>query len=246
MKKLMIAVAAVATVGAVFAECGKTPTTVANAIAYQVKMSVRTTKGVAVDTIKNYAGWCTKGTKDAVAVRVPTYTVYSGWVYDCTPTCDTIANGSLVLWDSVRQVEVGSAKFGSDDFIHVIGTTQRDAEWNWNITGTQVYGTSNAQALDFIGSGFGYFNGAYYTAFSGYLAGTMSAPFVLGYGNTNCDPAGYWECDKLDELVTDDDTIAYGAWVIQYSAAASEILSRYGEAYFYKVATPSYVAKKVN
>ena len=235
MRKLMIA-AAIAAIGAgVYADnCAPTPGT----LVYDLSMTVKTTKGVkASGAVGNV---CTPGGSDGVTpsctvLRTKDTTKFAGYIYDCVEACDTVANGTVVAWDSKRKVQLTGAAF-TTTFINVMGTSKKEAEWAWTFAGTADYSANGfgTQAYELTGAGYGKFNGSYYTSFSGNFAGTTSASYDLS-SKVCCDPSQIWKCDALADLV-DSDTVAFGSWSVKYNAKASKKFNSNG---YLKV--PNYV-----
>ena len=248
MKKLMF-VAAVAASTVAFANCepptpGPTPTT-EEAYVYSIKFSVKTTKGVATGTkaTQGQGSQCVPGTVipgSCLVYRTKDTTAFQGWIYDCEPTCGSIATSDMIIWDTKRKVELDDAAFtgGADDFIHVMGKNDTEAEWLFGITGNSVYevledGTSRAQKWTLTCAGLGKYDtkNDRYASFSGNFAGTASAPYDLKTNTTKyecaCDPAICYDCTDLLTPLTAD-TVAYGTWSASYNASASKKLNNQG------------------
>lgn len=241
MKKLMFAAVAALSMGA-FAEntCAPVdPIIVDPTLVYAVKMNVKTTKGVTVSVTEGDAGTiCAPGeiTVSAKVIRTKDTTKFAGWIYDCTATCSTIADGSLVLWDSKRKAQIEDAAIATT-FINVMAKKQNQAEWAWTLEGTAKYDETRTQAYALTGAGVGKFSTkkGYYTSFSGNFAGTAAASYDLSKKAKVCDPSQIWKCDDLTTL-TDSDTVAYGTWTVKYSSSASKKFAKNG---YLKV--PAYV-----
>ena len=246
MKKLMF-VAALATSFAAVAEnvCapGEDPVVTEPTLVYSFKASVKTTKGLTyTGTYMDGQTVCTPGeeTPTKAIIRTKDSTKFQGWIYDCTATCDTIANGTAVVWDSKRKAQLNGAAFDTK-FINVMGKKQSEAEWAWEFAGAANYGDDNlVQEYALTGAGLGKFNTkkGFYTSFSGNFAGAATASFDLSK-KTTCDPSQIWKCDKLDEL-GDSDTVAYGTWSAKYDASASK---KYAKNAYLKV--PAYVSYEI-
>jgi hypothetical protein len=228
MKKLMIAAAAAAMIGSVYAvgDCLPEQKEPGNcAMVYSVKMTVKTTKGIAIDSSTVGDGnICNPGTitTPAVVIRTKDTTKFDGWIYDCSCTCDLMSTGSLVMWDSKRKAQLENAAF-TTTFLNVMGKKQSEAEWAWTFAGDAKYDDVRTQSYALTGAGLGKFDAkkGYYTSLSGNFAGTASASYDLGKKNHNCDPSQIWLCADLTTLA-DSDTVAYGAWTVKYNAAASK------------------------
>ena len=234
MKKLMF-VAALATTFAAVAEnvCQpEDPVVTEPTLVYSFKASVKTTKGVFVSKITPAGGTICAPTEVEVGrmiYRTKDSTKFQGWIFDCTAKCSTIAEGSVLVWDSKRKVQIDDAAF-APVFINVMGKKQSEAEWAWTFTGIANYDEARQQEYALTGAGLGKFDvkKGFYTSFSGNFAGIASASFDLKSkgiatedGNLACDPSQIWKCDALTELV-DDNTVAYGTWSAKYDAAASK------------------------
>ena len=223
MKKLMLTAALMASAAAFAADC--TPTVVtpdAPTLVYQFKASVKTTKGVTGSVTTDTSTICTPGqvTTDTTILRAKDSTTWAGWIYDCEATCDTIKNGTAVLWDSKRKGQIVDAAFTWNLLQILKGGSVSEAEWD--LAGTATYDETRTQAIKVTGAGFGTYSAkkGFYTAFSGYFAGTMGASFDMTK-KTTCEPSQVVECTDLTALV-DKDTIAYGNWSIKYNASASK------------------------
>lgn len=233
MKKLMFAAVAALAMGA-FAEntCAPTPDPVVEpTLVYSVKMNVKTTKGVTVSVKEGSAGTlCSPGeiTTTAKVIRTKDSTKFAGWIYDCTATCSTVADGSVVLWDSKRKAQIADAAI-TTTFINVMGKKQSEAEWAWILEGTAEYDETRTQAYALTGAGLGKFSTkkGFYTSFSGNFAGTAAASYDLSKKAKVCDPSQIWKCDDLATL-TDSDTVAFGTWKVKYSSSASKKFAKNG------------------
>lgn len=233
MKKLMIAAAAAAMVGGAFAgNCEPTPTpdVTPDALVYQFKATVKTTKGAPAKWTESTSGsTCTPGSSETTEgiIRLPDSTKFQGWIYDCDPSCALVSTGSVVAWDSKRKAQLADAAF-TTTFINVMGKKQADAEWAWTFEGAATYSAEVSQKYSLTGSGLGKYSAkkGYYTSFSGNFAGTAEASFYLAK-NAACDPSQIWKCDDLATLV-DSDTVAYGSWSVKYSSSASKKYTKNG------------------
>ena len=217
------------------------PEVVDPTIVYSVKMAVKTTCGNIGQTTTNSGTTCTPGetTTTTTVVRTPDSTKFDGYIYDCTATCRTIADGSAVVWDSKRKAQLDGAAF-TTTFINVIGKKQADAEWAWTFAGTATYDETRTQAYALTGAGLGKYSKAkgYYTSFSGNFAGTTGASYDLSKTASKlhvCDPSQVWQCDDLATLA-DSDTVAYGTWSAKHCASASRKFANKGI-----LTVPSYV-----
>jgi len=220
MKKLMIVAALAATAGA-YADSGSCAPKEKEenvALVYQVKMTVKTTKGTTDRANKS----STCNPESEGVLRVKDSTKFEGWIYDCD-VCNAVETGTVAMWDSKRKAPFTSAAFGTT-FLNVIGKSKKDAEWAWVFEGTVKYGKSDnavEQTYTLTGAGYGKYDkkNDFYKSFSGYFAGTATASYDLK--SENCDPSQVWKCDNLEEL-TDSDTVAFGTWSVKYSKSASK------------------------
>jgi len=241
MKKLMIAALAVASITA-FADnvCAPDdPVVTEPTLVYSFKANVKTTKGLSGSTSWDAGSVCAPDPQTQnMVIRVPDTTALAGWIYDCTATCDTIANGSIVVWDSKRKAQLKDAAM-ENILIQVIGKKQADAEFAFKLTGTFEYDAVRQQALtEVIFAALGKFSVAkgFYTSFSGNFAGTAGASYDLTTKkNLICDPSQVWLCTDLLTLV-DKDTVYYGTWSAKYNASASKKYAKNGY-----LSVPAYV-----
>lgn len=239
MKKILLSTLVAASMGVIANDCTPAdPVVTEPTLVYSVKMTVKTTKGLIGTATTDSSTVCTPGevTTTATVIRLPDSTKFDGYIYDCTATCSTIADGSAVVWDSKRKAQLDGAAF-TTTFINVMGKKQSEAEWAWTFAGAANYGDDKlVQEYALTGAGLGKFNTkkGFYTSFSGNFAGTATASFDLSK-KTTCDPSQIWNCDKLDEPV-DENTVAYGTWSAKYDASASKKYAKNG---FLKV--PTYV-----
>ena len=226
MKKLMIALAAAGLVGGAFAgNCEPDAPSNPDALVYQFKATVKTTKGAPAKWLAS-GSTCTPGSSAEGVIRLPDSTKFQGWIYDCTPTCNLLDTGKAVVWDSKRKAQLTDATF-STTFLNVMGKKQTDAEWAWTFAGAAAYSADISQAYALTGSGLGkYSKKGYYTSFSGNFAGKADASYYLAK-NAACDPSQIWKCDDLATLA-DSETVAYGSWSVKYSSSASKKYTKNG------------------
>ena len=223
MKKLMIVAALAATTVATAEADDCTPTT-QPAMVYQVKMNVKTTKGVSKTLDKSDCG------PTGGVIREKDSTKFEGWIYDCSYACNLVESGTSVMWDSKRKAPFTSSAF-TTTFLNVFGKNQKSAEWAWTFEGTVDYAPNSdnsvEQTYNLTGAGYGKFDTKkrFYKSFSGNFAGTASASLDLK--SANCDPSQIWKCDNLNDLA-DSDTIAFGTWTVKYSKSASDKYARNG------------------
>ena len=230
------------TMGAFANDCTPTPAPASTpTLVYKFKSTVYTPKGVGKVTPGTPGSVCnpddTGTAASANIVRAKDKTKFAGWIYECTATCDTVAKGSVVAWDSKRKAQLNDAAIATD-LIHVIGSKQTQAEWAFKLTGTATYNWGDAE-YDLQYAGFGKFSKGFYKSFSGNFAGTVNAvTYVKGVKAgmvQDCTPAGYWDCEEF-EFGTDEAAVAYGCWSAKYSKSASKKFAKNG---YLKV--PSYV-----
>jgi hypothetical protein len=233
MKKLMIAALAVASITAFAANtCAPDdPVVTEPTLVYSFKANVKTTKGLSYVNSYDAGSVCAPDPQtDKSVIRVPDTTALAGWIYDCTATCETIANGSIVVWDTKRKAQLDEAAM-EKILLQVIGKKQADAEFAFKLTGTFKYDDVRQQALtEVIFAALGKFSVAkgFYTSFTGNFAGTAAASYDLTTKkNVNCDPSQVWLCTDLLTLV-EADTVYYGTWSAKYNASASKKYARNG------------------
>lgn len=233
MKKLMFVAALAAVSGLYASNC--TPPDVPYvegpcAQVYQVKMSVKTTKGLAGSTFGG-ATQCLPGETSCFVARLTDTTKFEGYLYDCACGCNLLKDGlSIVMWDSVRKTQLDSPAF-TFNFMNVMGKKQADAETEWTFAGTAKYDDERQEAYDLRGAGFGKYDAkkALFTTFSGNFAGTGDQSYDLktpvSKAACACDPSQVFECTDLSTAVTAN-TVAFGTWTIKYNAAASKKLAK--------------------
>lgn len=251
MKKLMF-VAAVAASTVAFANCeaptpGPGPVPTEEAYVYSIKFSVKTTKGVATGTKESTgkASQCKPGEPipgTCEVYRTKDTTAFQGWIYDCEPTCDSINTSDMIIWDTKRKVELEGAAFtgGADDFIHVMGKNDTEAEWLFGISGDTTLpgedsaGAARAQKWTLSCAGLGKYDtrNDRYASFSGNFIGTASAPYDLKTATSKyacaCDPSVVYDCTDLLTPVENANTVAYGTWTASFNASASKKLNNQG------------------
>lgn len=221
MKKLMVFALALASVGAVSADCSK-PTTVTQGVVYNVKFSGKTTTG-GNTTVKGSATSCSKTDPTTSTIRIPASLNIEGWVEACDIACEdnlgTASSTSRCFW--MTKPGKSSIKDSSItyDFLNVIGKSKKDAEALGTFKGTLT--DLEGQTFEYTFAGLGKFDtkNTRYTSICGSFAGKMSASYYVG--GTNCVPSQVWKCTALTTLV-DSDTMGYGTWCIKYNSAASK------------------------
>ena len=254
MKKLMIA-AAVAAAGMVYADplCGpgETPPDQQDvALVYDWQFKGKTTVGTPSTTRNLVAGDCTQDdlcgigtTTDILIKRVPATFAMAGWSAICE--CGKLV-GQAENWDGYSFWitkpyqsyfnaelcgEYGMKGCCGDEFIHVIGKNETDAEIYSGFYGPSTfYGTSYGQTWNFDYSGLGKyvkrspFSGVnwcgYYSQFSGAFAGYASASYYINLKKAICTPSIVFACeDCLTDFLEDQPTVVYGLWSVKYNAA---------------------------
>lgn len=247
MKKLMFAALAAVAMGAVANTCApEDPVVVDPTLVYKFKATVNTPKGVSAYVKGTPGSVCnpgdaTEGT--TTIVRVKDKTKFAGYIYECKATCDTVANGSIVVWDSKRKAQLVDAALAVE-LIHVIGKKQTQAEWLTGLTGTANYDASRAAYYDLKLGAFGKFSTkkGYYTSFAGNFAGSVDKVYDLNAKTeAACEPAGYYDCADLTTLVADDAAVAYGCFSVKYNASASKKFAKNGA-----LKVPAYVTVAQN
>jgi len=221
MKKLMMFAAAMTIVGGAFAaDCA--PETKPCALVYYVKMNLRTSMGKGGTTTSGSI--CEPGVTAIACVRFPNYPyVINGVIATCDCLCDSFLSADACLWDPKFKTPVAIDEWTWT--IHVIGN-KRTAEAYWDLAASDV---AVGGAFELFGAGFGAFNGKYYTAFSGYAAGTLDNPIcqrTLGTGNDaiDCASAGYWDCVEGNLVAPGELEPAplFGTWAIRLNPTASK------------------------
>lgn len=213
---------------------------IAQTLVYKLQMNLKTTKGAAAMQAFVAGSNCERGEDSCFVYRTKDTTKFSGWIYDCTATCNTIANGSVIVWDAKRKVAFEDGAAFNTMFINVIGKKKSDAEWAWAFGGAVKYDESRSQDYVLTGAGFGKFSSkGYYTSFSGRVAGTASPSWDLKTSTTKascaCSPSQVLSCSDLSTMVDGIETVVFGTWSAKYDASASK---RYTKDGYLKI--PSY------
>lgn len=235
MKKMLAFASALVIASGAMAQCSPTVTTTYGQV-YKLTMSLKTTKGyLATGTTGNV---CAPGTSCTIYREKDSISV-CGWIYDCTRSCDLIATGTTVAWETKRKTQILNPTF-TWAFVNVMGRKQTYAEGAWTFAGDLEYDTSRKQTLALTGAGIGSYSekNGYFTSLSGNVAGTMTASYDLKTKKSEsctCDPSQIWKCADLATLV-DSDTVAYGTWSMKYNSAASKKYGANGS-----LTVPSYV-----
>ena len=228
MKKMMIAVAAIALAGGAFADCTLDP--VVTASVYAWKFTGKTTIGTPI-TLTSVGGGslCSLGgstTVDGCAIRIPGTLNVQGYVYYCENCCESFASGTAgaTLYNFYMtkpfQMKVKDTADITLKVAHIIGKTatqyEAEGEFTFEADSAEV---SEKWTLTFAGFGTYNKNKAVVTAVSGYFAGTLAHPYYIGRGI--CIDADYWTCALTLAGDPTADGIAYGSWQARYNASAS-------------------------
>ena len=242
MKKLMIAVAAAAMVGAASAACkpGETPKQY-DATVYSVKISLKTPKGELCGGKTGSASTCAPGTKGVDGyVRTPSTYALQGYFANCSESCDILkkfTQNDIALWNTREKLFLVDPVYNVD-FIHVLSKSQKNAEIKFSLAGTMNNAKRDAsfvRKFDLVAAGFGKYSPSadIYTSFSGNVVGTVSKVYYPKAVNTGteaapkwiCPDAGYWICttdNVCGNEVKVDPSVAYGTFAIKYNASASK------------------------
>ena len=253
MKKLMLAAAVLATGVAVAADCDRpiTPVPVpeGGAAVYQLKMPLKTTKGIATLTkgsTTTIGGVCSRGQividDSACVYRTADQINLEGLFAVCTNTCDSLEKSTLYLWETRRKVPVDMAVV-KWEFLHIMGKNFTEAETIWAITGGNLFYEDSAagaraqriQGIECAGLGKFDRNKGLYTSLSGNAVGRLTAPYDLklrdsmvtseAIAKVVCGPSKIWTCANIAAFCADakaDDTVVYGTWSIKYNASLSK------------------------
>ena len=242
MKKLMIAVAAAAMVGAASAECkpGQTPPKHYDATVYSVKISLKTPKGELCGGKKGSASDCAPGQKGADGyVRTPSTYALQGYFANCSEACDILqkfTQNDIALWNTKEKLFLAAPTY-KVDILHVLSKSQKNAEIKFSLAGTMNNAKGDAslqRKFDLVAAGFGKYSTSadIYTSFSGNVVGTVSKvyyPKAVNVGTEAaprwiCPDAGYWLCapGACGTEVKVDPSVAYGTFAIKYNASASK------------------------
>lgn len=238
MKKVMIAAAAAAMIAGVQAA---TPCTRGGASTpwaadvYQIKMSLKTTTGVGT-TLTPSGTLCNRGSASTNVYRKATSLTLDGWIYQCTNICTTVYKGSsLLAWETSQKVQFTTPTITwQDDFPHVMGQKNADAEAYFKFNGVITPGSYTYNSLAFFNiselwcAGQGKFDckAGRYTQFSGNCAGKATAPYDVSRTAKACDPSKILICTQLAtdcniDPTTPSVTAVFGTWSIRYNASAS-------------------------
>ena len=246
MKKLMIAAAAVAMVGGVYAASGCNPQEVKpvdSAWVYNWKFTGKTTEGVLKVTEAIPVGCLVGGIPSQMeAIRVPASLKIQGYTVKCNPTCLDVEEAAFV-GNSAKEGEAfwitkpTKGFFGailkdgtvipagvSFKFGNVIGRAAGKYEVLGSFKGIESL-NGEIYALAFAGQGSYNKNKTRVTSASGNFAGTMIVPHYHVYVKEldGCPKATVWDCAGFQFLNVEDHafTAAFGKWSMKYNATAS-------------------------
>ena len=232
MKKLMIAAAAVAMIGAAQAEAtgcqiAEKP---ADAAAFVWKFQGKTTAGAAVESI--LASACNLDTQ-ACVIRVPAALAIQGYTYVCENCCDTYADYGSMVHETKKGLQtffmtkpfksiMKAVTIGATG--HIIGKKANQYELYGDIA---LESAEPGVKYTLTFAGLGSWNKTYVlpTAVSGNFAGTAEAPYFIGYiGKTLvCNNADWWICgDYVFANAPTAKSVAYGAWSMRYNSTAAK------------------------
>ncbi len=181
MKKLMIAVAAAAMIGAASAKCkpGETSPTY-DATVYSVKISLKTPKGELCGGKTASGSPCAPGTKGVDGyVRTPSTYALQGYFANCSGSCDILKNftqNDIALWNTREKLFLATPVY-KVDFIHVLSKSQKNAEIKFSLSGAMNNAKGDAPLMrkfDLVAAGFGKYSPSadIFTSFSGNVVGT--------------------------------------------------------------------------
>ena len=227
MKKLMT-VAAIALAGSVMAAAPAGD-------AYQIKMTLKTTKAALVDAKD---GDCVNPLQQGCKVRVAdTYNVVA-WAWGCYVNCNDLAtfaadNAKFVAWDTKHKVYF----YGNDgltagatmnfSILQKIGKKFAEAEAQFAATWyADSLVDTKVQKFTLMGAGFGKFNTSkqVYSSLSGNVVGTMTAPYY-----NLADQAFGYTCASVGCATgtpTTKETIVYGTWNAKFNASAASKVNK--------------------
>lgn len=215
-------------------------------LVYSVKMTVHTPEGTSAFYNGTPGSVCNPGDGTdpyTTTVRKTDKTHIEGWIFDCVGTCETVGNGSVILWDRDRKVQISDATLAAE-LLHVIGKSKKEAELLATVEGTANYDAVRSATYALTLGAFGKFSpkNGYYTSFAGSVVGSVTAVYDLKAKHESaCEPAGYFLCNDLNELSVDENAVAYGTFSIKLNKAASKKFAKNGY-----LSLPSYVTVEQN
>ena len=246
MKKLMIAAAAMAMVGGVYAASGCNPKEeeiADSAWVYNWKFTGKTTDGVL--QVNEIDGGCYVNVTQIEAIRVPASLKIQGYTVKCNPGCLDVLKAAFVGNSSQEGEAFWITKPTKGAFIDdaggngVAGVSFRFGNVIGRIAGkyevvgtfTGVENTANElYVLRFAGQGSYDASKARVTSVSGCFAGRMIAPHYHKYvkGLRGCPKATVWDCVGMSFLGIDgrESTAAFGKWSMKYNATASSTFAK--------------------
>lgn len=232
MKKI-IALAAIAAVGAAFGAC-ENPVEPANCVfAYSVSLSGKST--VAKRATVKAATACDEPTtnfyRKAASFKVKGYiygqtTAEEGECGETGCGCNDFGTISAYLWDTRTLAKLGEFKF---DQIDLIGASTAKKSTTAEVV---------ASLDDLTLAGFGKYDtkSLYLKSASGYFAGTVAAPKFVdkGYDADTCEDTESEDDSKVFAVCTlesadAENTPAYGKWTVKYNKSAAKKLAKTGD-----------------
>jgi hypothetical protein len=217
MKKLMMFAAAMTIVGGAYAQCEDPDPTPGNcALAYDVKISVKST---IPESTKGYT--ISSPCEDDVDLdggcfrKIGKYS-YQGLLYTCDCECNAIADATFYLWNKKAKEYVVYGDTITWSFLNIIGKKQKDAEG---------YFTFDTATASFVAAGFGTWDtkNNWLKSLSGSIVGAGAPP--------ECDDANYCGAAAAficTDLSFPDDTLptAYaGTFSLKYSSGKAKALA---------------------
>jgi len=229
MKKIMIAAAAVALAGVVFAD-GQCGTPVYCGYAYRVKLSGKTVTGKSATT----GSTKTCDLETSCWAKPASYRV-AGYIYgfttqgpaDCEEcACNALADNIAIFWNADKEQVFSGIQSVTFDVYDILrnGGSKNKAQIAFKLEGLQCagFGTYNPNTQKLKSA-------------NGFFAGTLTAPLCGGaydsktctYGNPTV--ARVFKPCALTEAVDATDAIAFGRWSFTYKADKVAQLEKDGD-----------------
>ena len=236
MKKLMFAAAVAACATGAFADCTEAPVVEVPRV-YQIQLNTYTTKGVTQSTGGIISGQQCGEDPEVVCLvmRGKDKTVIRGYVYICQGIC-SISDYDAAFAD-VRRGGI-SPKDETEfewNILNAIGAHSTDAECQWNLAVNFDYGSDRSQKYELVGAGYGKVrDGAtlFFDNLAGYFAGAAEGSYDFKTAKTAktacaCERSKVINCESLDaeDLFTDSDTVAFGAWKMKFNANVTKAIA---------------------
>jgi len=260
MKKLMIAAAAAAMIGAAEAastctDPGSTPSScTVQTLVYSWQFRGKTGSGVIVNATRASTvagGTCTDPVTtpgSAEVIRVPGTLALVGYSYLCDAECSTIQSGLMnptkAQYYSTKPLVSLVVPYRGQNFIQTIDIANviGNAKNQYELAGTAKFefpSTDIGQVYNLRFAGFGSYDKTHQRVsnVSGNFAGTQTVPrYPRSYNGTRCPGAGYWDCCSLQYVPGSEgaDSVAFGQWAMRYDAAASRKVSTNASGYWVK------------